>query len=396
MKLISAIPIPYSTTGSFWSRDLGLVTLALRDLGIDAWFVALEGDPPEVGRPLLTISRTEMANPTWWKQQNPDAIILNTWSAPRHHDIRLAALSLNKPLIEKLDTDGVKSPRIYPVHNFRRGWVDYDLTDSIVKTFPRRLQAFCKSLAFLCLPALMDERMVHCMSNVGVYAAETPLAAARVRRFLRMYAANPMPEVVTISHPVDTSQMGFEGQDEKQNQIISVGRWDDAVKGWPLLRDVAIRFLKARPDWKMVVAGGGAEKEGRELEHMFPAQFSKPGRLDHDALNHHLRVSKIYLLPSHSETFNIAGAEALCSGCSVVGPSQIPSSSYFASKMSGTTSHLRTPDHVCDALLAEVDEWECGRRDPAIIASSWQAELSAPVVAKKYLEVFSRMGCAKL
>lgn len=391
MRLICAIPIPYRSQGSFWERDLGLVTLALRRLGIDAWFSALLGDTAPPGMPFISARRDQLADPEWWLGQKPDAIILNTWSAPRHDDIRRAALAVGCPLIEKLDTDGVKSPRIYPLHSLRRSWVNYDLRSPIRSGLPKKAEAVARFFATYLFPSLLDRPMIRCMQRVPVYAAETPIASARVRRFLRMYHADPMPSVVTVPHPVNTAQMGFSPADSKRNQVIAVGRWDDAVKGWPLLKDIAETFLEIASEWSLVVAGPGADAEGKKLETRFPGRFSMIGRVGHAELNRQLRSSKIYLLTSHSETFNIAGAEALCCGCSVVGPAQIPSSGYFAAKESGTVSYIRNASHMTDALLAEVDEWVNENRDPDRISSQWLGELGAEAIAKRYLEIFSKM-----
>ncbi len=391
MKIISAIPISYSSRGSFWERDLGLVTLGLRSCGADAWFTSLPGDDVPYGMPYIPATRKNLSDPSWWREQRPDAIILNTWSAPRHDDIRKAALSLGCPLIEKLDTDGVKSPRIYPWHSLRRTWVNYDLRHPVSSGIPRKAEAIMRFLTTYLFPSLLDKKMVRCMERVPVYAAETPVASARVRRFLRMYNANPMPRVFTVPHPVNTAQMGFSPADSKRNQVIAIGRWDDAVKGWPLLKVVAERFLQNCTEWSLVVAGIGAETEGKKMEERFPGRFSMIGRVGHEELNKLLRSSKIYMLTSHSETFNIAGAEALCCGCSIVGPAQIPSSAYFAGKNSGTVSYLRNASHMSDALMAEVDEWNNQRRDPESISTQWIAELGAEAVAKRYLEIFSKM-----
>lgn len=391
MKIIAAIPLVYSNKGSFWERDLGLVTLALRKLGVNAWFSSLHGDTPPPEMPFISTRRDQMADPMWWSALKPDAIILNTWSALRHDDIRTAALSVGCPVIEKLDTDGVKSPRIYPWHSIRRSWVNYDLNYPVSNGVPRKAEAVARFLATYLFPSLLDKPMIRCMERVRVYAAETPVASARVRRFLRMYDANPMPRVVTVPHPVNTAQMGFSSSDIKLNQVIAVGRWDDAVKGWKLLRDTAERFLTAEPGWRILVAGAGAEDQGRMMELKYPGRFTMLGRLDHQELNAHLRASKVYLLTSHSETFNIAGAEALCCGCSVVGPAQIPSSAYFAGKESGSISYIRNATHMSDALMAEVDEWNNQRRDPERISAQWVAELGAEAVAKRYLEIFSLM-----
>jgi len=392
MRIIFAIPLAYSNNGSFWERDLGLVVLAMQRMGHDVRFCTIQGNEvPPVGMPLLEASREEMASPSWWRTQRPDAIVINTWSAPRYDAIRRAALSVGCPVIEKLDTDGVKSPRIYPWHSLRRSWVNYDLKHPIRSGIPRKAEATARFLVTYLFPSLLDKPMVRCMERVPVYAAETPVASARVRRFLRMYDAEPMPRVVTIPHPVNMKCMGFSVADSKRNQVIAVGRWDDAVKGWKLLRDTAERFLRNEPEWSVLVAGAGAEDEGIMMERSFPGRFTMLGRLGHEELNRHLRESKVYLLTSHSETFNIAGAEALCCGCSVVGPAQIPSSSYFASCESGSVSYLRTPNHMADALGAEVDEWERGGRDPHRIATVWKERVGAPAVAERYLQILAEM-----
>jgi glycosyltransferase involved in cell wall biosynthesis len=115
------------------------------------------------------------------------------------------------------------------------------------------------------------------------------------------------------------------------------------------------------------------------------------GPIDHQQLSRWNRKAKIYLLTSHCETFNIAAAEALCCDCSVVGPSQIASASYFAGCQSGTPSYLRTPEHMTDALIAEADGWEDNNRDPITISQASLQRFDAETVAKCYLKIFEEM-----
>lgn len=386
MKILAFIPLEYAQHGEFWQRDLGLVVLALRDQGHDAYFVALGTKHPDQKQyPLLLVSYQTGSDPKWWAAQNADMIILNTWSAPRHLSIRSAALASRSLVVEKLDTDGVKSPRIYPLHSLRRSWVSYDLNAPLYSKLKTWTEALARFSITYALPSVLDRKMVSGMQKVPIYVAETPVASARVRRFLRMYNASPMPRVVTIPHPVQTDDMSLPENVIKQNVVISVGRWDDAVKGWPLLRETARIFLRNNTGWTMRVIGRGAEHEGQELAREFPGRFMMMGRLEHSEMKHHLQTAKIYLLPSHSETFNIAGAEALCCGCSVVGPAQIPSSAYFASHASGTVSHLRTPCHMADALEAETYEWKNTSRCGRLISDSWSAIVGKSVVAEQYV-----------
>ena len=293
MKIINLLPLPYNKAGNFWARDMGLLTMGMRNIGIDAFLATFPGDGINQGNPVITADRIQYTLPEWWKDQRPDAIVLNTWSAPRHDDIRRAALSAGCPIIEKLDTDGVKSPRVYPWHSLRRTWVNYDLRHPFSNGIPRKAEAIARFLITYLFPSLLDRKMVRCMERVPVYAAETPLSSARVRRFLEMYRASPMPRVVTIPHPVNTSCMGFASQDRKSDQIIAVGRWDDAVKGWPLLGKIVEHFLERNPNWSFLVAGSGAEKAGESLQQQFEGRFRMLGKISHDQLNEHLRSSKI-------------------------------------------------------------------------------------------------------
>jgi len=388
MKILAFIPLEYAQHGEFWQRDLGLVILALRDLGHEALFVALgTSHDDQKTYPLLLITYQTASDPTWWSEQDADMVILNTWSAPRHQGIRSAALASKSLVVEKLDTDGVKSPRIYPFHSLRRSWVSYDLTSPWHSKLRVWGEATARFLVTYLFPAALDRRMVRGMQHVPIYVAETPVASARVRRFLRMYQANPMPKVVTIPHPVQTDVMNLPEGIIKENVIISVGRWNDAVKGWPLLRDTARVFLHNRSNWTIKAIGKGAEVEGNALAQEYPGRFLMMGRLEHAELQHHLQTAKIYFLPSHSETFNIAGAEALCCGCSVVGPAQIPSSAFFASHASGTVSHIRSPAHLADALEAEAYEWNVNARCGKHISYTWTEIVGKSAVALKYMKL---------
>jgi len=390
VKILLFIPLPFSKKGDFWQRDLGLVTLGLREFGADAWFVTLPGQSSAEEKFLLTPSRKEVADPVWWKKQTPDGIIINTWSSPRFHDIRRATSTLGCSVIEKLDTDGVKSPKIYPIHSLRRGLVDFDRRYFWTSRLPKNLYACLRYIGNGIFPFLIDTRMIHCMEQIPFFAAETPLAAERVRRFLGMYAASPMPKVVCIPHPVDTRIMFFPLKTIKSNSVVAVGRWHDAVKGWPLLERLARLFLRQNKEWVMKVIGGGSKELGRELENEFPGRFQTFGVLPHRSIADIYQEAKIYLLTSHSETFNIAGAEALCCGCSFVGPTQIPSSAYFCSANSGTVSHVRSPNHMLDALNCEAGEWLRNRRKPVEISSFWIGEVGFKAVAKLYLDLLCK------
>ncbi len=393
MRILGFIALSYSDQGGFWYRDLGLLIRRLREMGHDAWLVAFkkEDDLPSGEWPVIVATPEELADPAWWKAQAPEALILNAWSAPRWHAIRQAATSLRVPTVEKLDTDGVKSPRIWLRSALELACdVHSDTADPFWKRAFIAARESAKVFLVRLVPAVMDARMARTMSLVPVYAAESPLAASRVRRFLRISGASPVPRVVTIPHPVNTQFMAFQPGDAKEKLVVAVGRWRAVNKGWPLFFEVAKRFLALCPDWTIVVVGPPPLLDAtaqREVEAL-GSRLQIVGLRTPEQIAALYRRARIYLLPSTWESFNIAAAEALCCGCSVVGPGQLASVHYFASFRSGTVSHVRDVAHVTDALMTEVEEWAAGQRDPAAISQTAIELFSVDSIAKRFLAIF--------
>jgi glycosyltransferase involved in cell wall biosynthesis len=393
-RILACLPLPYSEEGGFWNRDLGLIVRKLRVMGHDAWLVALKkpGHEPHPDSPVIVGSLAELEDPAWWRLQRPDAIILTAWGALPWHALRRAVAALGVPLVEKLDTDGVKSSRIWFWNTLMQRAEPELLTASLLQKGTAAATGLARTLVAHYVPSALYSPMVRSMSLVPAFAAETPVATARVKRFLRIYHASPMPRVVTIPHPANTDWMRGVPSEAKENIIIAVGRWHVIKKGFPFLLETAKRFLKIRPDWKIVVVGQKPTLKARmqrEMEAM--DRFSLVGSLDHKELSSWYQRAKIYFLPSYWESFNIAATEALCCGCSVVGPSKMASVNYFTSFQSGTPSHVRSPDHMTDALLAEVDEWEAGHREPEKIAQTALQIFSAETVAEEFLKVFDEL-----
>ena len=108
----------------FWHRDLGLLTKAFRSLGHDAWLVVhsaklrpreskvrSEAGPPPATRhePVIWASPYEVRDPFWWQSHKPDLVILGLWTRPKYDPIRRAALSATARVIERADSDGMRT-----------------------------------------------------------------------------------------------------------------------------------------------------------------------------------------------------------------------------------------------------------------------------------------------
>lgn len=391
--ILAAIPLNYRDGDPFWGRDMGLLVTGLRSLGVDARLVALgrrENHPADL--PLILGTMDDFANPDWWQKLNPSAIILNTWSAPRYDRIRKAALSATPRVIEKLDSDGVRSPEIWP---WKFAYTTFGGCLDSGKAWKKALAPVLAllRLSLIAFPGLLYRRMALSMAQIRVHAVESPIAVARTQRFLRRFLP-AIPRVVFIPHPVTEDSMRADPQTVRENRIVSVGRWHAFQKNFPLLLKTLEKFLAIHPDWSADIIGElpkgwNADRYFRDTHLHGRIRFH--GRLPHGEISSLYKKSRIFFMSSRYESFNIAAAEALCCGCSVVGSGQIASVSYFIGTDSGTTVCRQTSNHFLDALCAEVSAWETGARNAEAISRTWISRVGSKAVAQQVLDALESM-----
>ncbi len=391
-RILALLPIPYSDGGGFWFRDLGLLVRTLRAMGHDAWLVTLpmpHGEGP-TSHPVLPTSRAELESPEWWKAQAPEAVISNTWGAGQYAPMRVAALSATNRLVEKLDTDGLRSPRVWFSQYIIEHW-SWLVDDRRYAGLPALAlgHAIARALILYAFPALLDRPMALGMADMPTLAVESPIAAQRMRDFIGLFAEK-VPPVEVVAHPVDLGDLEFPAEVERQRRVIAVGRWDAHQKDFPLLLCTLGSFLVVRADWTATIVGRLPADSERLLSELPPAvrsRISFPGALPHAELAPHLYASRILLVTSRHESFHIAAAEALCCGCSVVGPVEIASMPWFVGSDSGTVSSRRSERFLAQALQVEARLWDAGARDPERIASVWRLRVGSRVIVERLLEL---------
>jgi glycosyltransferase involved in cell wall biosynthesis len=225
------------------------------------------------------------------------------------------------------------------------------------------------------------------MARLPVHAVESPLAVGRTQRFLRHFI-QPIPKVVFIPHPVAEDYMQLDAATNRENRIVSVGRWYSFQKNFPLLVATLRDFLAVHPDWSADIIG--VIPEGWDAAQIgdadLRARMRFHGRLPHREISALYKKAKIFFMSSRYESFNIAAAESLCCGCSVVGSGSIASVPYFISADSGMIASRQTRAHFLDALNAEVLCWEIGMRNPEKISQTWIQRVGSKAVARQSLE----------
>ncbi len=386
--ILTATPMLYGESQGFFARDAGLLCLALRELGVNSRFVAL-GEPHVPDEPPLILGRPDQfTDASWWRQWNADAVVLNSWAAPRYEPVARAIKSSGAKLMVRLDSDGCKSPRAGFGHFL--GFT-YSLARDGHTPLPG-LYALAKTLAFRFAPALHDSGMLAHLAHADVIGIESPRAAERLSDFLAQLGRTELAaRVRVVPHPV-REEFKLNTAAAKQRKIIAVGRWDSHFKNAPLLVESLTLALEAEPDASAVIVGPGEQEvqcRTNKLSQDVRERIRVAGRLGSDALRGELETSQILLVTSRYESFHIAAAEALCCGCSVVGPAHISSMHFFTGHASGTLAPSLDANVFADALSRELAAWRDGARDPAAISRHWRGTVSARAVAERVMELLA-------
>jgi len=338
----------------FWHRDLGLLTKAFRGLGHDAYLavhpatepcatpavpneldqsreqpcVAQQGlprlsvagqpshSPNNPADPVLWPSTSQVRDKEWWKDHHPDLVILGLWTRPKYDPIRRSALSATSHVIERADSDGMRTASCglltYAIRRF-----DYfrDRTFRWPSLLSILASIFYSFASILATPWI-EFRLRKTLEILPTILVETPHATALWKSLATRLGADP-EKIQCVPHPIQTDIFKFDPAILKKNQIISVGRWESYQKNLPLLLKTIRAFLNANPTWTSLVVGSGLPIKSPHPRITFLPPLS-PSDL---ALN--MQASKIFFSSSRYESFGLAAAEAATCACAIVDPSEI-------------------------------------------------------------------------
>jgi glycosyltransferase involved in cell wall biosynthesis len=332
----------------FWHRDLGLLTKAFRDLGHEAYLVvhlatepaATLGAPNELDHPreqpfevpqlrdevgphseirnskspippVLWVSQQDIRDPLWWQSQKPDLVILGLWTRPKYDPIRRAALSATPNVIERADSDGMRTASCGLLTYAKRRF-DYfrDRTYQWPSLISIPVSIFYSFVSIIATPWI-EFRLRKTLKLLPSILVETPHATALWKSLATRLGVDPS-KIRCVPHPIQTDIFKFDPAIPQKNQIISVGRWDSYQKNLPLLLKTLRAFLDKNPTWTSLVIGSGLPATSLHPRITFLPPLSP---LD---LALHMQESMIFLSTSRYESFGLAAAEANYCGCVVV------------------------------------------------------------------------------
>ena len=385
MKIFTVSPLPLGRDS--WTRDITVIYRGFEQMGHVASAVRLHSNDGADFPGVLQISMNEMTSPHWWEEQKCDLVVANTWGQAKYNALVRAIKASGAKVVVRLDSDGHNSPwsgfTRYAAHSARVFRERDPLPIAIIK-------ALIKTAVYA-VPQVYDLKMIEHLSLADVVGIESETARKVFARLLYRYGRRDLiPQVKLISHPVvpEIDQLSIPPISERKDHIIAVGRWDSIFKDTPLLIKTLALSLLSKPSWTAQIYG-----KGESVLHELIAKFAAPvkhrihvfGPRPHNEILAAYQKAKICLFSSYSESGPIAGEEALCLGCTLVGPPEISSMQTLCAPDFGSLPMNRSPHQMAIALSAEIEKWDTGLRCPSSSAQGARQMFSAKQVCRKIL-----------
>ena len=261
--------------------------------------------------PVFWVSQQVVRDPLWWQSKKPDLVILGLWTRPKYDPVRRAALSATPHVIERADSDGMRTASCGLLTYAQRRF-DYfrDRTYHWPSLLSIPASIFYSFASILATPWI-EARLARTLKLLPAVAVETPHATALWKSLATRLGVDPS-KIHCVPHPIQTDIFKFDPAIQKKNQIISVGRWESYQKNLPLLLKTLCSFLDKNPTWTSLVIGSGLPAKSPHPRITF---FSPLSPTD---LARYMQESKIFLFSSRYESFGLASAEARACGCATL------------------------------------------------------------------------------
>lgn len=392
---LTCTPVCFRGDQSFFSRDSGLLCKGFQTIGVPCRAIMPGPEMPDDCREELT--RTPYRNlesADWWKASGAQGVVLYAWGAPRYYPIARAIRHAGLKLVCNMDTSGTFGVLGGPLDYWGAQW---RILNGIGTTPSSLCMFFLKFISSISWSLLKNDtgRARH-LRQADLIGAVSPIAVQRIRRVCRWYGGTRLAARVQLIPHAVSLHMKYDGHPKKP-RVVSIGRWqpeDWRQKNPRLLLETATQVLSREPKAEFVVVGSmDPSLRGRfsDLAERTQGRLRVAGRLPNQEIAGLLQTAQISFCSSNHESFHIASAEALCCGCSVVGPDlpELPSLHWFVRAESGQLS-AKNPDSLSTTVLNELELWGRGARCASQISNHWIQHFHADRVAQKILDYLVR------
>lgn len=383
MRIFTCTPVAFGGGADFFARDSGLLCRGLQSIGIESRAVMPGERKAEDEADLIRTDYQNLESTEWWRSQEIDGVVLYAWGRPKFHKVAAAIHGADIFLVLNLDSGGLMSPLV--------GLRDWLGAQWIFGGQGRGMGAWLRfaklTLQRLFVGFLFTERLRAKHLKCGhVIACVSPGAAEYVRRLCRFHGGQDLADrVKVLPHSVEQAFRYSGGV--KYRQVACVGRWmDQTQKRTWLLTEVIGTLLSNDGQVTVVIAGQPTpelDKWHSSLSENNRKRVRLAGIIGREELAALLDGSQVFYSPSAYESFGIAAAEALCSGCSVVAGRSVTMAAFkwFVSENSGQLAITDDAAGHVEALLRELGEWDDKNRSAVEISATWSNRLHADRVA---------------
>ncbi len=384
MRIYTCTPVAFGGGADFFARDSGLLCRGFQEIGVESRAVMPGERKLDDEADLIRTEYGNLESAKWWRSLELDGVVLYAWGRPKFRKVAAAIQAAGIFLVLNLDSGGSVSPL-----TGLGEWLRSQRIYSGAAGLQLVRQASLKLVKTLLVTDPLRARHLKCGDVIG---SVSPSAADYFRRLCQVYGGKHLADrVQVIPHSVEPRCI-YSGR-EKRRQVVCVGRWSDRVqkRGW-LLMEVVAELLAKDGRVTVVIVGERVpelEQWHRGLENRCRERVRLVGIIGREELAEFMDESQLFYSPSAFESFGIAAAEALCSGCSVVaGPSPaMPAFGWFVSENSGQLAANDDGVGHATALQDELECWEKGERDPSVISQIWCERLHADQVARRIVDL---------
>lgn len=355
-----------------YSIDFDGYATEIQKSGNEPIVICTGNEHPEFSYPVKVYMDGEASRPEFWKHLELDRVMMMTWF--QHAEIYQAARAAGIRIINRADSDGLVSARVFPgsawmrfVHPYR-GSLD----------FLRRFRHFLNWYFFH--SKAHDAGVIEILQLSDRVVVETRSFLENFAKFLRFHRRTDLLERFSIvPHSVPDVFLSAELPPQRSNRIFCSGRWDDDQKNAPLLAATISLFLRSYPEAEFLIAGYGVSEAFSALAARHP-QVRLLGLKDRSELPGILSGCRFLLSSSRWESHPIGALEALCCGCTVVATPVPGFEDIIDMGKYGTLSRGHSPGLLAKAAETEMRLWDGGKRHAVEIASHWRAEVSNKTV----------------
>lgn len=198
---------------------------------------------------------------------------------------------------------------------------------------------------------------------------------------------NPRVPVDVVPNGID-QELFYPVASEKQNVITYVGRFA-VVKGiGTLLQAVKIVHQKY-PTWKLWLVGDIFDQSKRYFTSMYNRGVVWTGRIPHNDIPKILNQSKVFVMPTWRDGFEIALMEAVASGVPSITTGAYERKEIY--KDLATFCSLNNPADLAEKIIYLIENWEEQCKKALIASGIARKKYSWNHIAKEYLKVFEHV-----